>query len=342
MFEGFKFHNSEYLFGLIIIPVLILLFLFFMIKKNRDMKKLGRLKIISSLMPEVSYSRPVLKFLLLLATIFFIIIGIARPQFGSQLKEVKTKGAEVIIALDISNSMLAKEKNSKLNRLEKAKNAINNIINNLENDKIGLIVFAGEAYMQVPLTADYAAIKMFLSSVHPGYITAQGTEINLAIDLAISSFSPTYEKDKTIIIISDGENHNAKTEQSIKLAEKQKIIIHTVGIGSTKGNPIPDPYKKKKYLKDKKGDVIISKLNESMLANIAKSGNGIYVNINKNPSSYQKITRKVSQSEKGEITIFAKYDDKYYYFILIALIFFIIEFFILNRRNRWLSKFINK
>ena len=283
-----------------------------------------------------------MRLFLFFIAISFIIIALARPQFGSQLKEVTSRGAEVIIALDISNSMLARENNSKLNRLEKAKNTINNIINDLDNDKIGLIVFAGEAYMQVPLTADYSAIKMMLSSVNPGYITAQGTEINIAIDLAINSFSPTYNKDKTIIIISDGENHEAKIERSIKLAEKQKIIIHTIGIGSTKGNPIPDPDYSKNYLKDRTGEVIVSKLNESMLADIAKSGNGVYVNINKNPSSYKQITRRINSSEKGQITTFAKYDDKYHYFIFIALIFLIIEFFFLNRKNRWLNKIMPK
>ena len=338
MFEGFQFQNSEYLYGLIIIPFLTLLFVIFLINKNKAFKKFGKIKVISALMPDFSYGRPILKFLMLNFALLLIIIAIARPQFGTQLKEVKTKSAEVVIALDISNSMLTKDKKNGISRLKYAKNIINKIINNLQNDRVALVVFAGEAYLQVPLTSDYAALRMILSSIEPDFITAQGTAIADAINLSSNSFSPTNKSSKTIIVISDGENHEGNIEAVINEAKNNTIVIHTIGIGSAKGNPIPDPKNPNNYIKNKAGEIVVSKLNEEMLFNIAKQCNGHYVNAIKNSNSLKQIFNSINKSEKSEITTYAKYDEKYHYFIFIALILVFIEFLFLSRKNKWLKK----
>jgi len=334
--ENFQFANSEYLFGLISIPCFILIFIFLTIKKNKDIKTIGDDAVIKSLMPEFSKLRPIIKFSILMLSLTFIILAIARPQVGSKLKEIKTKGAEIIIALDVSNSMLAQDISP--NRLEKAKASIVKLMDKLYTDKLGIIIFAGEASTQVPMTNDYTSSKLFVKSIQTNFIDVQGTAIGAAINLAMNSFSPNdNNKNKAIIVISDGENHEDDAITAAKNAQKNGVIVYAIGIGSDKGEPIPDG-ESNKFKKDKDGNLIMTKLNEEMLKQIAKAGDGIYVKANNSSTGLEYIYDEIEKVEKGEVSAFSEYNDKFQYLIFAAFVLLIFEFFVLERKNRWLSK----
>ncbi|HBC79165.1 MAG TPA: hypothetical protein DCZ51_11085, partial [Bacteroidales bacterium] len=233
----FRFANPEYLYLLLLLPAMTAIFIYNQVRRRNSLKKLGESTVISRLMPELSGIRPVIKFIFLLTAVSAIILMLARPQFGSRLEEIKKQGVEVIIALDVSNSMLAED--IQPNRLTRAKQAISKLVDNLENDKIGLIVFAGDAYTQIPITTDYISAKMFLSTINPEMVPKQGTAIGAAIKLAEKSFTPGEGKSKAIIIITDGENHEDDPVSEAETASKAGIIIHTIGIGSAEGVPVP-------------------------------------------------------------------------------------------------------
>src|SRR5512133_3565036 len=251
----FRFANPEYLYLLLLLPVIILLWVLNEYRKRRAMLRFGNTDLVKKLIPELSRIRPVLKFILQLAAISFAIIMLARPQFGSKLKEVKRQGVEVIIALDVSNSMLAED--IQPSRLERAKQAISRLVENLDNDRIGLIVFAGDAYTQLPVTTDYVSAKMFLSTIGPDMVPKQGTAIGAAIELGMKSFSPGEGKSKAMVIITDGENHEDDPVSAAEAAAKAGIVIHTIGIGSTEGVPVPVSINgRRDYLKDNNGNTV--------------------------------------------------------------------------------------
>jgi Ca-activated chloride channel family protein len=335
--QAFRFANIEYLYLFLIIPILIAVFILMQIIKKRDLKRFGNSVLLKTLMPESSKSRPVIKFILLLIAFSFIILVIARPQFGSKLKEVKRKGIELIIALDVSNSMLAQD--IEPNRLEAAKRAIINLVNKLEDDKIGMIVFAGDAYVQVPLTDDYGSAKMFLNSIHPGIVSKQGTAIGSAINLASRSFSTENELNKALIIISDGENHEDDAVAAAKSAAELGIRIYTIGIGKPEGVPIPVD-SENNFQKDNQGNTIITKLNEQILQEIANIANGAYIRANNSLSALTAIYNEINKIEKKEIDtkMYSDYEDHFQFLALMALLFIVIEFFVLTRKNRKLSK----
>ena len=227
----FRFAHPDFLYLLLLLPVFVLLFIINEIRKKRALKRLGDTNLVNGLVPEMSRIRPVIKFILQLTAFLSGVIMIARPQFGSKIEDVKKQGVEVIIALDVSNSMLAED--IQPDRLTRAKQAISRLVDDLENDKIGLIVFAGDAYIQIPITTDYISAKMFLSAISPNMVPKQGTAIGAAINLGIRSFSPGEGKSKAMIIITDGENHEDDPVKAAEEAAKAGIVIHTVGIGST-------------------------------------------------------------------------------------------------------------
>src|SRR5664280_1555016 len=233
----FRFANPVFLYLLLLLPVLILLYILNEVRKKNALKRLGNINLVSRLVPEMSRIRPVIKFILQLIAVIAGVIMLSRPQFGSKIEDVKKQGVEVIIALDVSNSMLAED--IQPNRLTRAKQAISRLVDNLDNDKIGLIVFAGDAYVQIPVTTDYISAKMFLSTISPDIVPKQGTAIGAAISLGIRSFTPGDGKSKALIIITDGENHEDDPLKEAGEAAKAGIIIHTIGIGSTEGVPIP-------------------------------------------------------------------------------------------------------
>lgn len=335
----FRFANPELLNLLLLLPLMIIIFIISSISKRRTISKLGDQKLITDLLPELSFIRPVVKFVILMIVVISCIIVLARPQFGSKIEDVKKQGVEVIIALDVSNSMLAED--IQPNRLTRAKQAISRLVDNLDNDKIGLIVFAGDAYTQIPVTTDYVSAKMFLSSISPEMVPKQGTAIGAAISLGIRSFSPGEDKSKAMIIITDGENHEDDPVKTAKEASESGIIIHTIGIGSEQGAPIPVlSGGRKDFLKDIDGNTVITKLDEEILKKVALSANGNYVRANNSNIGLDEIYSEIRKMKKQELesTIYTEYNDQFQIFAALALVLLILEFIIMDRKNRRLAK----
>jgi Ca-activated chloride channel homolog len=331
----FRFANPDFLYLLLLLPVFILLFIFNEIRKKRALNSLGDIKLVGNLVPELSGSRPVVKFLLLLLALASGVIMLSRPQFGSKLEDVKKQGVEVIIALDVSNSMMAED--IQPNRLTRAKQAISRLVDNLDNDKIGLIVFAGDAYTQIPVTTDYISAKMFLSSISPEIVPKQGTAIGAAINLGMRSFSPGEGNSKAMIIITDGENHEDNPVSNAEEAAKAGIIIHTIGIGSSDGVPVPVVINgKKDYLKDSDGNSVITKLDEDILRKIAMSTNGSYVRASNSNIGLDEIFNEIRKMKKQELesTMYTEYNDQFQIFTSIMLFLLLVEFIIMDRKNR--------
>lgn len=328
----FRFENPDYLYFLLLLPVLILLFVINTIRRRKVIRKLGNIKMVNTLMPEMSFARPLVKLILQLIAVTALIIILARPQFGSRIEDIKREGVEVIIALDVSNSMLARD--IQPDRLERAKQAISRLVDNLENDRIGLIVFAGDAYTQLPVTTDYVSAKMFLSSIAPDMVPKQGTAIGAAIDLGIRSFSPGEGRSKALIIITDGENHEDDPVASAEEAAKAGIIIHTIGIGSAGGVPIEMP--NGNYLKDSEGNTVISKLDEEILKRIAVNTNGTYVRASNTNIGLDEIFSEIKKMKTQELesTMYTEYNDQFQIFAVMAIFFLLFDFFIMDRRNR--------
>ncbi|SET96789.1 Ca-activated chloride channel family protein [Draconibacterium orientale] len=337
--EMFRFANIEYLWGLLLIPLLALFFVWSRISRRRALKKFGQQEILGQLMPYSSGNRPVVKFIILMLALAFFIVGIARPQFGSKLKTEKREGVELMIALDVSNSMMAED--IQPNRLERAKRAISRLVDRLKDDKIGLIVFAGDAYTQLPITTDYNSAKLFLNSVNTQIVPKQGTAIGAAIDLARKSFTPNGEANKAIIIITDGENHEDDALASAKAALDEGAIVHTIGMGLPSGSPIPVLRNgQTDYLKDRDGNVVVTKLNEQMLEQIAATGGGIYVRANNAQVGLNALFDEINKMEKQEMETrtFSEYDDQFQYFFAVGLFLLLLEFVILERKNKYLKR----
>ncbi len=308
--------------------------------RKRRIATFGNIEIIKQLMPGVSFRRGWIKFSIALLVTAIVIFGIAGPQFGSRLTEVNRKGIELIIALDVSNSMMAQD--IRPNRLERAKMAITQLVDRLTNDRIGLIVFAGDAYVQLPVTSDYVSAKMFLSSISPGIVPKQGTAIGAAINLAASSFSPQEKTKKVLIIISDGENHEDNPVDMASVAAQKGIVIHTIGIGSPQGAPVPVASARgnSDFLKDKDGQVVVTRLDEEALSKIAVAGGGKYVRATNTQLGLMPLFDDINRMERAEFKekVYADFDDQFQYLFALALIVIIIDFFILERKNRWLER----
>ncbi|MDA3954907.1 MAG: VWA domain-containing protein [Bacteroidales bacterium] len=337
----FRFGNTEYLYLLLIVPVLVLLFGLAQYYKKKALAKFGDMNVIEQLMPFVSKTRPVLKFIFLGLAIIAIILALADPQFGSKLEKVKHKGAEIIIALDVSNSMLAED--IKPNRLERAKYAISKLVDEMENDRIGLIVFAGDSYIQIPVTSDYSAAKMFLSSINTNIVSKQGTAIGSAIDLAMNSFSPESELEKALIVITDGENHEDDAVEASELAFEKNITVHTIGMGSPQGAPIPieKSYDQTIFQKDKDGNTVISKLDQKTLQEIATAGRGVFIRASNTQTGLNKLFERINKMEKKEMEerIYTDFEHRYQYLLAIALFFILLDTFISERKSKWSKNF---
>ena len=333
----FKFAHPQILYSLVLIPAFYLLFWLYKRMKKKSLKKFGDLQLLNSLMPDTSNQRQFYKFLLLSIALFFLIIGIADPQIGSKLEEVKRKGIELVIALDVSNSMMAED--IQPNRLERAKQAIAKLVDNLHNDKIGLLVFAGDAYVQLPITTDYASAKMFLSAINTQIVPIQGTAIGKAIELGTKSFTPEADKNKAIIIITDGENHEDDAVGAATEAVNKGITVHTIGMGLPQGAPIPviGKYGQRDFKTDRSGQVVVSKLDETMLQQIAAAGNGIYIRANNTSVGLSTLFDELNKMEKKEFEtdIYSDYEDRFQYFIGLALFFILLEFILLERKNKF-------
>jgi len=333
----YRLDNIEYLYGLLLIPMLVLLFALNRLWRRKALKKLGDMEIISLMMPSVSSGKPTLRFILFIIAVIFLIFGLVNPQIGSKLEEMKREGSDIVICLDVSNSMKAED--FKPNRLSKAKQAIEKLIDKLNNDRIGIIVFAGEAYVQLPITTDYAAAKLFLENVDCDAVPVQGTLISSAIDLAKKSFGTEEGKNKAIIIISDGEAHDDNAIASAREVFEKNIVVHTIGIGSPDGAPIP-VYKNKiqtGFRKDNDGNTVVTKLNEGALQEIASSGNGLYVQATQEDVGLLALQDRINKMEKKtfDAKVYTDYEDRFQIFIAAALLFLILESILTERKSKW-------
>ena len=333
-----RYEHIEYLNLLFGIPLLVLSILLYSKWKRNSLALFGESRLVNELMHSFSKGRSKIKNTLTILVFILLIIGISNPQIGTKMEEVKREGVDLMIAIDLSNSMLAED--IKPNRLERAKQAISKLIDNLEGDRIGLIVFAGEAYVQLPITTDYSAAKLFLSTVNTNIIPTQGTEIAKAINLSIESFDMKNGQNKAIIIITDGENHDEKAIQSAEKANEMGVFVHTLGMGLNKGGPIPiyNQYGNRTgYRKDKKGNTVVSKLNENLLIQIASTGKGTYVRANNSKSGLAKLFVEINKMEKKEIgtMVFTDYKDRFQLFIGLAFLLLTLDLIILPRKNKW-------
>jgi len=333
----FKFGHPEYLYLLIAILLFAGLYILNIFIRNNNLKKFGQHEIISVLMPDVARWRTNVKFILLMLAYASLIIGLSDLEVGSKIDNVKRKGIELVIAVDVSNSMLAEDVYP--NRLEAAKMAIEKLVDKLNNDKIGLIVFAGDAFTQLPITADYVSAKMFLESISPQIVPVQGTDIGKAIELAMRSFSSEGEKNKVLIIISDGENHEEGVNEMAAEAAKKGIIIHTIGMGQPQGAPIPvySKFGKKDFKTDKNGTIIITKTNDALLQQIASAGGGVYVRATNSLTVLNEIFDRINKMNQKEIEsqIFSDYEHQYQYFIGFTIFLLLFEFILIERKNKF-------
>ena len=326
------------LWWLITIPVFVIAYINYTKRKSRQLAEFGDSELMALLMPDASKNRPVWKFCLLIVALILLIVAAARPQYGQKEKTIKRQGIEVMVALDISNSMLAEDVVP--NRLDRAKQMLSKMIDNMVDDKIGLVVFAGEAFTQLPITCDYVSAKMFLNTITPSMIQTQGTAIGAALQTAITSFgTQDSEVGRAIILITDGENHEDDAIAAAKQAHELGIQVFVIGIGKPEGSPIPKPGTND-YFKDRSGQVVVSRLNEEMCQQIAQAGSGIYVRCDNTNTAMRALQQELDRIATSELetTVYADYNEQYQSFVLIALMLLVIEFFILSRKNHRLTR----
>lgn len=332
----YRFEHDIFLWVVLaVIPAMLLVFLLVQHWKNRKIRQFGNHQIVKRLMPNVSRSWPIVKFIFLGFAMISLFIGLANLQFGTKLEEVKREGIDLMIALDVSNSMLAEDLSP--NRLERSKRAIYQLIEKLHNDRLGIIVFAGDAYVQLPITTDYSSAKLFLETIGTDIVPTQGTSIGAAIDLSLESFDFENGTSKSIVVITDGENHEDDAKSAASAAQSKDVTVHTIGMGSEKGGPIPI-YRngaQVDFRKDNSGNTVVTKLNERMLKEIAAAGNGSYVRASNANAGLNTIMNEIDKMEKKEFgsKTFKDYEDRFQLFLIIALILFVVEFFISNRRT---------
>lgn len=329
----FRFANPDYLYLLLLLPLLVGIFLYANYRRRQNIQKYGDPTLLNELMPTVSKYRPDIKFWLMFSALTLIILMLARPQFGSRMETVKRTGVEAVIALDISNSMLAEDVTP--SRLEKSKKLISRLVDTFNNDKVGLIVFAGDAFTQLPITSDYISAKMFLESINPSLITTQGTDIGAAIRLGMKSFTSNDGVGKAIIVITDGENHEGGAMEAAKEAAEKNMKVFILGIGSPDGSPIPTERGSNNFRKDKDGNIIITRLNESMCQEIAKAGNGMYIRVDNSNSAEKVLNNEIAKLAKSDVEsqVYSEYDEQFQVLAWLILIMLIIEMLILERKN---------
>lgn len=332
----FRFANPQYLWLLTLIPLFVVLFAGVAAQRRRRLARFGNPDTLAELMPEVSNGRVVLKFILFCGAVALVVLAAARPQFGSKLREEKARGVEMMLVVDVSNSMLAED--FEPNRLERTKYAINRLFDGLKQDRVGLIVFAGEPRVQLPITSDYRMAKAFARRIDPSQVSVQGTAIGKALEQALLSFSgETDEKrSRAIILITDGENHDDDAVAVAKRAAEQGIRIYTIGIGTPEGAPIEIDGE---FIRDEQGEMVVSKLNEEMLAQIADLTGGAYVRATKQDIGLDEIVRSINEMEHSELSTvrFEEFNEQYQYLLIAALVLLVAEFFLLARRNPLLA-----
>ena len=331
-----RFEDPIYLWMLLIIPILVLVRFIVWQKRKHNLRKFGNPSLLKEMMPDVSKYRPTIKFCLLLSAITILIFMIARPQVGSKISHEKREGIEVLIALDISNSMLAQDVIP--SRLEKSKLLIEDLVDHFTNDKVGLVVFAGDAFVQLPITNDYVSAKMFLQNINPSLITTQGTDLARAISLSQSCFTQREHIGRAIIVITDGEDHEGGVLEAAREAYKKGINVFILGVGTSKGAPIPDG--NGGYLKDNSGQTVLSALNEQMCQQVAKAGNGVYIHVDNTSDAQERLNKELSKLQSGisDTVVYSEYNEQFQIFGIILLLLLIAETILLESRNPLFKK----
>jgi len=339
----FRFASPQYLYLLLVLVALAAIHYYIIYKKKRQVKRFGDPELTKQLFLGVSRWRPELKFWLAMAALASFIVALARPQFGTRLDTRERVGIEAIIALDVSNSMLAED--VKPNRLEKAKMMVSNMVDGMKDDKIGLIVFAGQAFVQLPITSDYVSAKMFLETISPSMMSVQGTDVAEAINLSMRSFTQQEDVSRAIFVITDGEDNEARGVEAAKQAASKGIRVYVLGIGNPGGAPIPIPGTGQ-YIIDDEGNTVISKLSEEMCREIATAGNGSYIYVDNSSSAQKKLSEQVDRLAKAkmESQIYSEYDEQFQGFILIGLVLLLLDVFLLERESKstWLSNLFRR
>lgn len=334
----FRFANIEMLWMLVTIPIFIVAYILYSRHKRRQLEAFGDPNLIAELMPNVSRVRPAVKFSILMVALILLIFAAARPQYGQREQTIKRQGIEAMIALDISNSMLAEDVVP--NRLDRAKQLLSRMIDKMVDDRVGLVVFAGEAYTQLPITCDYVSAKMFLQTITPDLIKTQGTAIGAALNTAIQSFGSTEtDASRAIILITDGENHEDDAIAVATRAKEAGIKVFVIGIGKPEGSPIPIPGTNN-FRKDRQGNVVVSRLNEDMCREVAKAGNGIYVRCDNTNTAMRALEKELDALATADIetTVYTEYNEQFQSFALVALLLLVIDFYIFNRKNKSLTR----
>ena len=328
----FRFEEPTYLYLLLLLPLLAALFLYSNYRRRKAIKKFGDPELMAQLMPDASKYRPDVKFWIVFVAIGLFAVLLARPQFGSRLETVKRQGIEVIIALDISNSMLAEDVQP--SRLQKAKRLVSQLVDKMENDKVGMIVYAGDAFTQLPITSDYISAKMFLETIDPSLISKQGTALGAAINLSTRSFTPMEGVGRTVILITDGENHEDGALEAAKAAVEKGIQINVLGVGMPEGAPIPIPGSND-YRRDREGNVVVTKLNEQMCQEIAQVGQGIYVRVDNSNAAQNAITKEINKLAKADVEtqVYTEFNEQFQAIAWIILLLLLVEMLILERKN---------
>lgn len=326
-----RFEDPIYLWLLWLIPVLALVRLVMWRQRKAKLRKFGDPALVKQLMPDVSKFRPSVKFWLLNSALAVLIVMLARPQMGAKISHESRNGIEAIICMDISNSMLAQDVAP--SRLDKSKMLVENLVDHFTNDKVGLVVFAGDAFVQLPITSDYVSAKMFLQNTDPSLIQTQGTDIGRAITVAMHSFTKQDKVGRAIIVITDGEDHEGGAEEAAAAAKKQGINVFILGVGSPKGAPIPlgDGI----YMKDASGQTVMSALNEQMCKEVAKAGSGTYIHVDNTADAQEELNDQITKLQKGDTdsVIYSEYNEQFQAFAILALLILIVEVCVLESRN---------
>lgn len=328
----FRFADPAYLYALIILPFLVAFYFYSNYRRRKNIRKYGDPDLMKSLMPEVSKYRPNVKFWMVLCALGLIVLMVARPQFGSKMETVKRSGVETVIALDISNSMLAQDVAP--SRLEKSKKLISKMVDEFTNDKVGLIVFAGDAFTQLPITSDYISAKIFLESISPSLITSQGTNIGEAIRLAMKSFTPQEEVGRAIIVITDGENHEGGAVEAAQEAASKGMQVYVLGVGSPDGSPIPVEGSND-FRKDREGNTIVTHLNEGMCKEIAQAGNGAYIRVDNSNSAQKVLQKEIDKLAKKDVesTVYTEFDEQFQAIAWVVFFLLLAEMLLLEKKN---------
>ena len=336
----YELDEKKYLILLTILPILVLLFLYHQYWKRKKQHEFGDLEMIKRLSPEKSIFKSILKFSTVILALFCIIIGLVNPKIGTKSETIKRQGIDVVFAVDVSKSMLCEDVAP--SRLEKSKQLVSQIINQLAGDRIGIVAYAGSAFPVLPITTDYSVAKMFLQSMNPGMVSSQGTSLDEAIKLSSTYFDEDKQTNKLVILISDGEDHSEGAGEAAEEANKLGLKIITIGLGTEKGGPIPlkENGHVKSFKRDQNDAVVITKLNQESLRAIAKNTKGGYVNGNNTKEVLEFVKNALDNIEKTEFETeqFTDYNSQFQWFLGMGFLLLFLEVFFLERKTKWLKK----